>query len=198
MSSKSTQQYQERHMLCLHGCNQTEEAFKSYMKQMVKIASQYNIQCHFVEAMYDHPLGGKTWFAKPLDLKDIGVQRFDDTDLKTEKTLDQIHEVVTKNNVSIILGFSQGGCVADTYIAYKNPNIKKLVVLSGYSFVDENRKNNDVAELLNVFSKSDEVVKSNLRPSHYSTISEISHDKGHKIPGSAEIRKILDFCADKC
>lgn len=191
--AKQAQKYPERHMLCLHGCNQTQSAFESYMKQFVKIALQHNIKCHFLEGMYDHPKGGKTWFKKPLDLEDIGVQKYDDPDLDTRTTLDQIHKAITENNCTLLLGFSQGGNVADTYVTYHENNpIEKLVVFSGYSLVDDKRKDNEKVSIINVTSDSDEVVKANLMPIQYVNKEHFPHDKGHKIPGSEICRKILD------
>jgi len=55
-------------VLCLHGCNQTQAAFESYMKDYIKLSKQYNLNLVFTEAKYDHPLG-KKFFLKILNFQ---------------------------------------------------------------------------------------------------------------------------------
>ena len=49
------------------------------MKNYVRLGEkQYNLKFHFMEAQYDHPNGGKTWYNKPLDVKEIGAILYDE------------------------------------------------------------------------------------------------------------------------
>jgi predicted esterase len=179
-------------VLCLHGCNQTEEAFKGYLKGLTQLAKKYDINFHFCEAKYDHPDLGKTWYNKPLFVKDIGTIEYDE-DL-VGYTLENINQLIGKLDISCLLGFSQGSNVVDTYLGYTNDTrIKCAVMLSGYYLVDSNRKVSDVP-ILNVISKDDDVVKYELAPKDYKSIEVLDHNKGHKIPTSKpQLREILAF-----
>lgn len=182
-------------VLCLHGCNQTETMFRDLMKNFIKLGEkQYGIKFHFTEAKYDHPLGGKTWYKVPLHVPDIGTIAYSEDLVKD--TMDDIRELIHKNNITVLLGFSQGANVVDTYLAYFNNDnlIKRAVILSGYSLVDNNRNPSINVSVLGVVSDSDTVVSSNLNPTGYKTSQVIKHDKGHKLPTSnTTIRQILTF-----
>ncbi len=198
MPAKQEIKYPECHVLCLHGCNQNTEAFTGYLSNFSRILKKYNVVLHYLEAPYDHPRGGKTWLAVPLDIADIGIQKYDQETLEINKTLDMIHTEIVKNNVSILLGFSQGGNMVDLYLGYKNDDnmIKKGIVISGYYLVDADRKNNDTVSVLIIESDSDDIVKPEYSPQHYKNKETIKHDKGHKIPGSEILRKIADFIVE--
>ncbi len=186
---------EEINVLCLHGCNQTESMFKDLMKNFIKLGEkQYNIKFHFTEAKYDHPLGNKTWYKTPLHVPDIGKIHYDEN-LVMDTLLD-IDFIIKEKNISVLLGFSQGANVVDTYLAYMNRdgNIKRGVLMSGYSLVDEERRKDIDVPILGVISDSDTVVPSVLNPTGYKESLVIKHDKGHKLPTSNKtIREILTF-----
>jgi len=127
-------------VLCLHGCCQSEEVFRSYLKNMMRICKK-EMNFFFMEGRFDHPDGGKTWYPKPLVVKDIGNIEY--TPELVGDTLDLVHDFIITNNITVLLGFSQGGNLVDTYLNYKHPDNKpivKAVILSGYELIDKNRK----------------------------------------------------------
>ena len=180
-------------VLCLHGCNQTEKMFRDLLKNYIKLGEkQYNLKFHFTEAVYDHPQGGKTWYCQPLDVKEIGSIKYDEE--LVSKTLDYIGELIVKLEIDVLLGFSQGANVVDTFLSHRDhPNIKRCVLLSGYSLIDENRKPVDIP-CLSVVSKEDTIVPMSLTPTDYNENIVLIHDKGHKLPTSnPQIRQICSF-----
>lgn len=184
-------------VLCLHGCNQTQEMFEGLLKNFIKFGEkQYNLKFHFTEAKYDHPLGGKTWYNRPLNVAEIGSIPYDAA--LVSDTLDDIKQIIQKENIHVLLGFSQGANVVDTYLAYRDSaNIKCAVLLSGYSLVDANRQPVDVP-VLTVISESDDIVPAKFNPTGYKENQVINHDKGHKLPTqNPQIRQICTFMRDK-
>jgi predicted esterase len=182
-----------KNVLCLHGCNQTEEMFRALMKDYVKIGEkQYNLKFYFIEAKYDHPLGGKTWYKRPLNVSDIGSVGCDE-DL-TADVLNDLCDEIEKKGITTLLGFSQGANVVDTFLAYKgHPGVNAAVLMSGYSLIDCNRKTLDVP-MLAVVSEKDEIVPHKYTPTAYKTIETIKHDKGHKLPTQKPIiRRVCAF-----
>lgn len=180
-------------VLCLHGCNQTQEMFEGLMKNYVRLGEkQYNLKFLFTEAKYDHPLGGKTWYKRALDVSQIGSIPYEE-DLVND-ALNDINKLIDDNDVQVLLGFSQGGNVVDTFLAYKgNPKIKCAVIMSGYSLVDSSRETVNVP-VLGVVSENDDVVPHILNPIQYQEHHLIKHDKGHKLPtANGMIRQICLF-----
>lgn len=176
-------------VLCLHGCNQSQQTFQQIMKNIVKLGEkQYNLKFFFTEAKFDHPAGGKTWYKKPLVIEDIGKIEYSEDLVKD--TLNDVEQLIEENNIHALLGFSQGGNVVDTFITYRNnPNIKCAVNMSGYAFVDSSRKES-VLPVLGVASKNDTIVPFDLTIAKYM----VEHDKGHKIPTrKPHMREILKF-----
>lgn len=187
-------------ILCLHGCGQTAEMFQSILKEFIKIGEKdYGFHFFFLEGEYPRD-NGKQWFDQDLSLDQIGSLRYpEDISIETVfKCLNRLHSCIVENKIDVLLGFSQGGNVIDTYLShfiYHHP-IKYAVIFSGYNFIHDLRQVRYPA-LLNVFSESDEVVKPIYRPNNYSNIEEMIHDKGHKMPTSKPfIRDILKKISD--
>lgn len=182
-------------VLCLHGCNQTQSAFEGYMKNFIKLGKQYNLNMNFIEAKYDHPIGGKTWYHKPLVVEDIGRIEYDQS--LVQNTLDDIYNIIEEKDISVLFGFSQGGNVIDTFLTYRgHSNLKCAVILSGYNLVNSERdKFTDKIDIpvLLVGSDDDTVVPYEFTPT-YKNSFELKHNKGHKLPTkNTEIRKICKF-----
>ena len=183
-------------VLCLHGCNQTQAMFEGLLKNFMKLGEkQYNLKFHFTEAKYDHPVGGKTWYNKPLNVPEIGSIPYDH-DLVID-TLTDISEIIKKENINVLLGFSQGANVVDTFLSHMNledhPTIKRAVLFSGYSLVDENRKDINVPALT-IISEIDDIVPHKFNPTGYKEMQVLKHDKGHKLPTqNPQIRQICNF-----
>lgn len=178
-------------VLCFHGCCQTQASFQKYLKTYVKLGEQqYGLKFHFTEAKYDHPDGGKTWYNKPLVVGDIGSIAYSEE--LVNDTLDDIDELVETLKIDVLLGFSQGGNVIDTYLSYgDNKRIKRAVIMSGYSLIDENRKSYNVP-ILAVTSKEDTIVPFDLTRKLSDNV--LIHDKGHKLPTrKPQIRRICEF-----
>lgn len=179
-------------VLCLHGCCQTKDILEKIMKEYIRLGEkQYNLKYYFAEAKYNHPDGGKTWYSKPLIIENIGKVEYD-KDL-TDPTLDYIEELINELDIKVLFGFSQGGNVVDTFINYRdNPNIKAVVILSGYSFYNSTSTNmvNHNIPVLGVASMSDTIVPFALTPGD----NILVHNKGHKVPTRKSfIRRILKF-----
>lgn len=178
-------------VLCLHGCNQNEEMFKSLLKIYIKLGEkQYNLKFHFTEALYDHPLKGKTWYNKALDVEEIGKIKYSDE--LTKECFDNIEKIIKENNINALLGFSQGGNVVYSYLSHRKNTIDCAVIMSGYALVGDKKcdKKDLNIPLLGVASEEDTIVPFNLNP----TKQLITHTKGHKLPTSKPIiRKILSF-----
>lgn len=188
----------EIHVGCLHGSSQSAEIFHSYMENFERIAKQHNIMLHFLDAMYSHPLGGKSWYKKPLDVADVGKQRYDDVELDVDSTNKQVDEFIKKYNITVIIAFSQGTSVADAYLVHcEHPEIKKAVYFSGYQLVEDDRKKVSDVVVLNVTSDTDTIVPSHLAPMDYVDVKDtLKHDKGHKIPGSVLLRSVVSFIVE--
>jgi len=180
-------------VLCLHGCNQTEEMFRSLLKGLIKIAGKTKLEFHFIEAQYSHSLGGKTWYSEELDVSQIPIGIPFST--MVQSCMAQVHKYVTEHQIDVLLGFSQGGNVVDTYLRrYDETRIKRAVIFSGYELVRAETERSLQTPLLNVYSDADTVVPSKCCPKHYQTIYSLSHDKGHKLPTSNPVlRQICRF-----
>ena len=184
-------------ILCLHGCNQNVDMFRGLLKSTMEIATTYGknknltFNFHFTEGKYDHPIGGKTWYNKPLEVEKIGNIPFND-DLVSD-TLDDINKLIDDLNINVLLGFSQGGNVVDTYLVNRtNDKIKCAVIFSGYDLVDPNRKEINLP-VMNVCSDNDTIVPSKYMPIYPNMLIK-KHDKGHKLPTSKPfVREIIEF-----
>jgi predicted esterase len=164
------------------------------MKNFVNICSKdsrFNLE--FIQADYFHPDGGNTWYHIPLVVKDIGTIVYSEDLVKP--TMEKIHKIIKEKNINVLLGFSQGGNVVDVYCKYFNNDglIKKAVIMSSYSLCNVQEPHISDVHVLNIVSKSDEVVPWNLYPKSYQNSFLIEHEKGHKIPGNPILRKIKEF-----
>ena len=137
-------------VLCLHGCCQTADAFRSYLKSNVlEIGKKTGITFHFLKGQYDHPEGGKTWTDPPLVVADIWYNK--DTGLQTspelavpklkpdydilKETFAQIDMMIGETGATVLLGFSQGAFAIYEYMRFtRDPRITRLVAMAGYTF----------------------------------------------------------------
>lgn len=191
----------EINILCLHGCCQTQNMFRDILKSTMEIANVYCknknniIKWHFIEAKYNHSAGGKTWYKIELDVQKIGAIIMDHDIV--DETINEIDEIVKTLNIDVLIGFSQGGNVVDTYIVNKENNIKCAVIFSGYDLIDENRKKVNTP-VMNICSDIDDIVKSKYMPIYDNMIVK-KHDKGHKLPTSKPfVREIIEYIYINC
>lgn len=180
-------------VLCLHGCNQSEEMLRSLIKGWKKIPTQNSLELHFLQGVRKHRLGGYTWYEEDLDVDQIGSIGYSE-DL-VGPCLERVHAFIVEHNITALLGFSQGGNVVDTYLSRyegKTP-VQRAVILSGYELVDPDRKNL-TTPVLSYYSEADEIVLPKFRPTHYDNLIEIPHANAHKLPkGNPVIRKLCGF-----
>jgi predicted esterase len=189
-------------ILCLHGCNQNKQMFEDLTKNLRQIATSYSKQnnCsefvwHYVEAKYDHSLGNKTWYPVELDVPKIGTIEMDHE--MVDGTLDELDKIIVDLKIDVLVGFSQGGNVVDTYLVNKSNSIKCAVIFSGYDLVDGNRKAIETP-VMNVYSDEDTIVPSKFMPIYKNMVTK-QHDKGHKLPTSKPfVRDIVDFMFQHC
>ena len=189
-------------ILCLHGCNQNKQIFEDLTKNLRQIATTYSKQnnCsefiwHYIEAKYDHSLKNKTWYPIELDIPKIGTIEIDHEMVST--TLDELDKEIKDLKIDVLIGFSQGGNVVDTYLVYKSNSIKCAVIFSGYNLVDANRTVVDTP-VMNVYSNKDTIVLPKFMPV-YKNMTVKQHDKGHKLPTSKPfVRDIVDFIFQQC
>lgn len=184
-------------VLCLHGCNQTEEMFRSILKNMMKIGvKSHNLEFHFIQAEYPHSNGGWTWYSKELQVADIpgGIAHSEEL---VADCMERIDNYVRDHGITVLLGFSQGGNVVDTYLSSTSDSpIERAVILSGYELVQDEREPVETP-LLSIYSDKDDVVPSSCRPTNYATLHEYHHEKGHKFPtGNPLLRKFCKFIED--
>lgn len=182
-------------VLCLHGCRQSKDVFESILKPLVKMSEKYDVNFYFIEGMYDCIDHGKTWYNKPLIIEDIGKINYDPELIK--ECMAQVDQFIIENNITVLLGFSQGGNVIDAYLrsdCLGRMKIEKAVIISGYSFIYPDVDLLLDTPLLSIFSPMDEIVRPEFKPVLYKNIEEIEHDKGHKIPTRKPIlRRICEF-----
>jgi predicted esterase len=104
-------------ILCLHGCRQDQKMLAGLLKDFTAIAKKEGISSvNFHEAKYDAVGGGKTWYSTPLVLEDIGKIKYSPE--LVGSTLDELDTVIKDQKINVLIGFSQGGNVVDTYLGY--------------------------------------------------------------------------------
>jgi len=188
-------------ILCLHGCNQSREIFETITKHFREISFTFsktndcNINFHYTEALYDHSCGGKSWYNVEFDISKIGTIEYDSDTVNP--TINHIDKLVSELNIDVLLGFSQGGNVVDTYLVNKTNSIKCAIIFSGYNFIDENRNVNVETHVMNVISEEDKIVPSKFMPI-YKNMEVRYHNKGHKLPTSKPfVRNIIEYIYNK-
>ena len=140
-------------------------------------------------------MGGKTWYNIEIDITQIGYIEYNEHIVKT--TLDELDDYINNLNIDVLLGFSQGANVIDTYLVNRKNSIKCAILFSGYSFVDSCRQLPNTP-VMNVISDSDIIVQSKYAP-FYTNMTIKKHDKGHKLPTSRPfIREIIEYIHSNC
>jgi len=173
-------------ILCLHGCRQTGDIFRKLLKFFTRDTIH---NYFFVDAPYEHSEKGKMWFKRELLISEIGIITHDLVGI--DNTIMQINNVITQNNINMLLGFSQGANIVDTYLQLTNDKrIKKAILISGYSF--PNIKRTFDIPVIIVNSTVDDIVNPKYTPV-YPNSTKYIHDKGHKIPFTKTFIKQLDL-----
>lgn len=211
-------------VLCLHGCNQTPEAFKSYLNSFSKMAKKHGIELHFLRAPFDHPNGGLTWTNVPLNVEDIwhdqGSESRDNAltavpslpqniDLLTE-SFQLLEDEITKLQPVALLGFSQGSFVIYEYLRNKAmaSSLKCLITMSGYTFDNVDINEQYDIPILNIVHPMDIVVPASLRFEKSKNTTLMQHNnknltvpcrEAHVVPTrNGDTRDICKFIANHC
>lgn len=168
----------------LHGCFQNSEIVSVLMKDYIKkIKSGTNDQVafHFLNAQYKHPDKGLMWYETVLDLDRIGTNDIPDTDV--QNTLDYVESWIMSNQITILIGFSQGGNVVSTYLRLRNNDrhISTAAIISGYDFPRYTDYSIPYIGLILVHSEEDKVVDYRLTPKTSLYHCILKHEKGHII-----------------
>lgn len=176
----------------LHGCRQTSDMFESLTKVYRELLSkQGNFEFIFIEGQYDY-ITGKTWFKTNLELSLIGTDHIPEDEIY--ETLNYVENIVRREEINVLVGFSQCGNIVDTYLRLKNSDshIKSALILNGYSFPRYHKLIPIVDKFVFVFSSKDDVVRPELLHNNYQSIIKFEHDKGHKLNNSKPfVRSII-------
>lgn len=206
-------------VICLHGCCQTADAFKSYLKSNVlDIGRKMGVTFHFLEGAYDHPDGGKTWTDPPLVVADIwtdgdgsggqtspatAVPKLEPDHGILGHTFSQIDDLITETGATVLCGFSQGAFVAVEYARFtRDTRIKKIVAMSGYTFRGGSDEQLDI-EIMNVGHPFDPIVPVSLAFTNARRVVTMIHNNkelteydraGHVVPSrKPQAREICEF-----
>lgn len=198
-------------VLCLHGNRQNSDSFQQYCSAIERKAEKNNVKMVFLNALYpmlianavDYPTNPpRQWWPTVLNTEDIGIVKWDD-EMKavSAEALLAIDQAIANTGATILLGFSQGGNAAVTYMEeYRNPQITGVVCCNGYRFVRDISDNTADsvlvdAALLNVTSAEDDIVPDHLAPQNFRCVEQLQHDKGHRmVTRASDSQLIIDFC----
>lgn len=176
----------------LHGCCQHADMFRSLMKPYEKKLGGDRTHDRYFEGAFDHSRAGKTWFAVELDLERIGEDIHEGA---IEETLDALEQVIRAEGINMLVGFSQGGNVVDSYLRTRNGDghIHCVWLFNTYTFPRYVGLATHVDRVVIVSSEEDEIVPTKLLDtSAYPNAKIHMHSKGHKICTTASfIRSIL-------
>lgn len=154
----------------------------------MKRVIQDEVEFFFLEGPHIHPRTGKMWFETTWEMEDIGKDHNRIPIEDMERTLDYLEGFVREKQIDILLGFSQGGLVIDSFLRLRKEAVaelkfKGIILLSSYTFPDlASQLPPSELPLMFVGSESDEFVPLTLIPSGYSKTQVVLHDKGHKVP----------------
>ena len=185
-------------VLCLHGCRQSDEDFRNHNKDLIRIAKSAGIRLHFISAPYDHEIRGKSFINRDPGMPDEFLPEFSDLS-RYDRSLEIIYDFIIRNDITCLLGFSEGACIIDTILRTKNQILTKItrcVLMNGTSFgnVPSEIANNDIS-ILSVISENDAIVTVAQKPIYDPSVKELvlRHDRGHNIPRTKEQRIIIGF-----
>jgi hypothetical protein len=175
------------------------------LKEWIKIVEKNKVATlHYLEGQLSCALNSegekyvepnnknKTWYEVELVVAEIGTIPY--SEALVRPCLERVDQYVKANDITVLLGFSQGGNVIDTYLhQYPDSPIQRAIILSGYELCYEKRNVVNVP-LLSYYSESDAVVPIEHKPTNYKTLYEVAHNKGHALPTSKPvIRKCITF-----
>jgi predicted esterase len=179
-----------RNLLCLHGRGHTISSFKVATTSLRKRCQDINFA--YLEGPYVYG-NGRSYCDIDNDIKT--VLNLDYNERILSKSLELLDTKIKDNNITMLLGFSQGGLLVDTYLrkyALNNTQIKKAVIMSGFSFKDLVNINENV-HVFNIVSPVDIIISPIYAPKHYKYIKTGNHQYGHRIPKGEILDDIREF-----
>ena len=184
-------------ILMLHGSMSNKETMEKISHVLIRKGVKRGFNFFFLEAPFDFPnqAGKKMWYKTNMDdydMQTITKEEFSDDFLETSK---YVCDFIEKNQINVIVGFSQGAHITDSIITYCNTSIQKIVMISGFSFNDDSRCMNDNIHALNIVGEYDRIVPPHFAPSKYKNLQTLKHSnpKGHVMPSTSIMTKICDF-----
>lgn len=183
----------------LHGCRQSDEMMKSLMREYEKKIKAHfkDATFYYINAQYPHVDTGRMWFSTHLDLERIGTDDIPEKDIMD--TMKYVSNIITTNNINVLIGFSQGGNVISSYLRLFNQDkhIKCAIIISGYDFPRYQHLPIEIP-LLFIGSKEDIIVDIKLKPVNCIDITEMEHSKGHIINQQKSfITSIVNWLSNK-
>ena len=181
---------------CFHGCGQNGIMFQNLIKDIYKSLSKKGDTFEFPDGQFPLHKAGKDndkfgWFLTyPHTLEWSNDLKIIQTD--TQREIDKWINCIKKEPGDVgVMGFSQGGGMA-LELATHCDNIVQVVVFSpvpppfyGNDYNDYNKYNDQTnTPVTMIISEQDKIVDcqySRIWHSIFDNISEIIHDKGHKV-----------------
>lgn len=167
-------------ILCLHGCRQTAKVFKCILTPFINKSEH---QYYFINGQFKCK-EGNMWYSERFK---VGISEYKPKIV--DPTLEQVHNTINKHNIDMLLGFSQGANVIDTYLQLtKDERIKRAILFSGYSFTNIIRECK--TPVITVHSVKDDIVDPKHNPIYINNKIYI-HNHGHKIITTEIMRNAL-------
>ncbi len=192
-------------IIFLHGCRQNSQIYMKIMDNYIKKIMKSGSKVYGLDGPFDYNgeldddvdqqimTNQKMWFETRLRLENIGLDDVPHDQINF--TLDYLQKEIELHDIDILIGFSQGGNLIDTYLRLRNLDfrIKRVIILNGYTFPRYRGLIPNVELCIIVTSKNDEIVPMDKLHNNYSKSLFFEHEKGHKIKtNSTFIRDIVD------
>lgn len=167
-------------ILCLHGCRQTANIFNFILSPFI-IKSEHKY--YFINGQ--HKCGeGNMWYSEKFK---VGESNY--IPKIVDPTLHQISNAIQDNNINMLLGFSQGANVVDTYLQLsRDARIERAILFSGFSF--KNITRDSLVPVITVYSKTDNIVDPKYSPVYINNRTLV-HNQGHKMVVNETMRNAL-------
>lgn len=180
-------------ILCLHGYRNSKDNFeKSIQKNVIKKLKSH--QFYFLNSLFVHPEEGYQWWATTKE----GLYNLKSYDTIKE-SIDYIIQYIKQNQIDVIWGFSQGGCLANIIVHLYPDLVKKIIISSGFPCTDLEFKvkveTKISVECLITFGTKDDLVVPELTKqlsNFYFQPDLYEHKWGHVIPNDNSFTTKLD------
>lgn len=197
-------------IIFLHGCRQNSQIYMKIMDNYIKKIMKSGSKVYGLDGPFDYNgeldddvdqqkmINQKMWFETRLRLENIGLNDIPHDQINF--TLDYLQKEIELHDINVLIGFSQGANLIDTYLRLRNLDfrIKRVIILNGYTFPRYRGLIPNVELCIIVTSKNDEIVPMDKLHNNYSNSLFFEHEKGHKIKtNSPFIRDIIECLLEK-